>query len=296
MSMVTTKHVDQFQEDGYVLLEDYFDADRVEEFRDEANRLLELQINASIANDRQSERFSITENAQGTQTFRQLNLLLDLTRLFKNLAIEELSDLLAPLMSDNPISIDRTAKLNYKQPLPEPIDAIEAGRSDDRYPVHSDWDYYEGTYPEGIITTIVFLDDTVADSGPLEVWPGTHTTRYEHDIIEGLGRQVPDDVLDHDAGEQVTGPAGSVLMFDCRMVHSSGPNVSGRPRRFLIYGHAPESNVEAPIADGSARPESAGSYPQELIESTYENEYYRKKRRGEYTDQFSAPDEEIYPL
>jgi ectoine hydroxylase-related dioxygenase (phytanoyl-CoA dioxygenase family) len=296
MDAITADHVEQFREDGYVFLPGFFDADRVAEFRDEVDRILELLVNASIANDRQSTRLNVTENAQGTQTVRQVNPAIDLSRLFKSVAVEELPELLAPLMDDDPVSIDPTAQLNYKQPLPEPVDAIEASRGSDQYSVHSDWAYYEGTYPPGIVTSIVFLDENREDSGPLEVWPGTHTERYEHEHIEGLGRQVPDDVLDHDAGEKVTGPAGSLLMFDCRLIHSSGPNTSGRPRRLAIYGHAPAENVESPVDDHSARPDAAGRYPSELVESTYENEYYRLKRRGEYADDFSAPDESVYPL
>lgn len=296
MSSLTGDMVDQFETEGYVFLPGYFDEGRVEEFREEADRVLELVVNSSLATGRQSGRLTLAENAQGTQSVRQVNPSIDLTRLFKRLALEELADLLRPLMDSDPVSIDPTAQLNYKQPLPEPIEGIDAARGSDRYPVHSDWVYYEGTYPPGIVTSIVFLDENREESGPLEVWPGTHTERHEHDWIEDLGYQVPADVLDHDAGQRVTGPAGSVLLFDARLVHSSEPNTSGRPRRLAIYGHAPEDNVEAPIADGSARPDAQGSYPSELIESTYENEYRRLKRRGEYTDAFSAPAESVYPL
>jgi hypothetical protein len=297
MSVATEDRVEQFNEEGYVFLPGYFDRDRVETFRDEADRILELLVNASAANGRESGRLTVTENEQGTQTVRQVNPAIDLSRVFKGLAVTELPELLEPLLGDEPVSIDRTAQLNYKQPLPEPVDAVETTRGDDQYSVHSDWAYYEGRFPPGIVTSIVFLDENREDSGPLEVWPGTHTESYDHEHVEGLGRQIPDDQLDHDAGQTVTGPAGSVLLFDCRLVHSSAPNVSGRPRRLAICGHAPRGNVDAEVVDSSARPELAdGSYPSELVESTFENEYYRKKRSGEYTDGFEAPDESAYPL
>jgi ectoine hydroxylase len=296
VSTITDEKAEQFEEDGYVFLPGHFDEERVETFRDEADRILELLVNSTVANDRQSDRLNVTENAQGTQTVRQVNPSIDLSRLFKSLAVGELADLLRPLMDSEPVSIDPTAQLNYKQPLTESIDALEPSRGADRYAVHSDWDYYEGTYPPGIVTGIVFLDENREDSGPLEVWPGTHDERHEHEIIDGLGRQVPDGVVDHDAGEQITGPAGSVLLFDCRMIHSSSTNTSGRPRRLAIFGHAPADNVEAPIEDGSARPDAHSEYPSELVESTYENEYYRLKRREEFEDPFTAPDQSVYPI
>jgi ectoine hydroxylase len=296
MSQLSSDQVEQFREEGYLFLPGYVDDDRVEAMRDETDRILELLVNSSIANDRKSGRLMITENDRGTQTIRQVNPSIDLSRLFKDFARNELRDLVRPLMDSEPISIDRTAQLNYKQPLAERIQDIQASRSSDRYPIHSDWEYYEGRFPAGIVTGIVFLDENEPESGPLEVWPSSHTERHEHEVIDGLGRQIPESEIDRDAGRQVTGPAGSVLVFDCRLVHSSSRNTSGRPRRLAIFGHAPEENVETDVADGSARPESDETYPDELIESTYEHEYLRIKRRNEFEDVFDAPPMSVYPL
>jgi len=287
---ITADRVEQFREEGYVFLPEYLD-DAVERLSDEADRIVELAVNSSFANDRQSGRLDLTEDDAGEQTIRQINPSLDLSRAFKRLAVGELADLLRPLVDDDPVSIDRTAQINPKMPLPEPL-PLEAGRESDRYPVHADWPYYEGRFPPGIVTSIVFLDDCEADSGPLQVWPGSHTADYDHERVEGLGLEVPPDRIDHDAGEPVLGPAGSVLLFDARLVHSSEPNTSGRPRRLAIYGHAPERNVESDIRDGSARPEADSGYPSELVESTYEGEYHRKKRRGEFEDRFAVPDDD----
>jgi len=289
VTTITRDHVDQFREDGYVFLPGHFDADGVERLRDETDRILEATVNASLATGRQSGRLDVTEDADGNQTIRQINPAVDLSRLFKDLALGEVADLVRPLVDDEPVSIDRTAQLNYKMALPEPVDWLEGEERPSLYPVHSDWAYYEGTFPREIVTTIVFLDECRPDSGPIQVWPGSHADEYDHQRGEHGGLEVPPDELDHDAGEPVLGPAGSVLLFDARLVHSSDANTSGLPRRLAIYGHAPERTVEADVRDGSARPEAEGSYPGELVESTYENEYYRQKRRGEFEDQFDAP-------
>jgi ectoine hydroxylase-related dioxygenase (phytanoyl-CoA dioxygenase family) len=281
--------IEQFREEGYVFLPGYFDADRVEAFEAETERLLEQEINAALANDRKSERLKLAPGADGQPMAKAINPSIDLSRVFKDLAVEELAEILEPLLDDTPISIDRTAQLNYKLPLEESL-PFEDDRAEDAYPVHADWPYYEGRFPESIITTIVFVDECRLDSGPIEVWPRTHTESYDHEFTEGVGQEVPPDVLDHDAGEPVLGPAGSVLAFDARLVHSSGPNTSGHPRRLAIYGHAPKRNVDVPIEDGSARPDAANTYPTELVESTYLGEYYRKKRLGEFTDQFTVPE------
>jgi len=286
---ITPEDVEQFHEDGYVFLPGYFDADRVETFEDETERLLEQEVNAALATGRKSGRLKLAPGADGEPMAKAINPSIDLSRVFKDLAVDDLAEMLEPLLDDEPISIDRTAQINYKLPLEEPL-SFEDDRGGDAYPVHADWPYYEGRFPEGIVTTIVFVDECRPASGPIEVWPGSHTESYDHEFTEGVGREVPPDVLDHDAGEPVLGPAGSVLAFDARLVHSSGPNTSGHPRRLAIYGHAPEGNVDTPIQDGSARPDAANVYPMELVESTYLGEYYRQKRRGEFTDQFTVPE------
>ena len=285
---VTDDMAEQFHEDGFVFIPEFFDSEEIERFRDEADRMLEYVINSSLANERTSGRLNVVQDG-GTQSVRAINPSIDLSRVFKRVATEDLPPLLQPLMDDTPISIDITAQLNYKQPLPEPIEEIETSQADDRFPVHADWPYYEGWLPEDIITGIVFVDACTADNGPIEVWPGTHRQDLDHEQTD-LGLAVPPDELDHDAGEKVLGPAGSVLLFDSRLVHSSEPNDTDEPRRLAIYGHAPESNIETEIEDGSARPEAETRYPMELVESTYENEYQRLKRIGEYEDRFKAPD------
>ena len=287
---LSDERVETFHEQGYVFLPEFFSEAEVETFRDETDRILELIVNSSLANDRTSGRLDLKRDEDGNQTVRQINPSLDLSRVFKDLAVNEIADLLRPIQKDDPVSVDQTAQLNYKMPLPEPT-PLEAELSDDRYAVHADWPYYEGYFPPGIITSIVFLDDVGEDSGPLEVWPETHTKEIEH--VQGdFGLEASPDVIDHDAGEPLLGPAGSALLFDSRMIHSSGPNVSDMPRRFAIFGHAPGSNIAgAQVSDGSARPETVnkGVYPRELIESTYEGEYYRKKRQGEFEDRFESP-------
>jgi ectoine hydroxylase-related dioxygenase (phytanoyl-CoA dioxygenase family) len=295
---ISEDQVEQFHDRGYLLLPEYFDDDRVEEMRAEVNRILELRINSTVANDRQGA-LGLVRDADGNVSLRSMMVIFQ-SRLFHRLATTEVADLLRPLMDDDPVCLDTTSKLNPKQPLPnlspdtEELD-IEQRRTD--YPVHTDWVYYRRSgYPEGIITSAVLLDDVEADSGPIQVWPGTHTRALDHVDSDIGGWEVDRDQIDYDAGQPVLGPAGSVLLFHSKLVHSSEPNTSGRPRRLMIYGHAPRSNVDADIEDGAASPELQEGYPSPVVDARYHNEYRRTKQRGEFTDVFSAPDPDDYPV
>lgn len=283
--------VEQFNEEGYVFLPGFFDDDKIERFRNEADRILELTVNSSLANNRQSRRLSLNNHDDGTQSVRNLQPFIDLSRVFKRVAVNDLPPLLRPLMDDKPVSMDRTSQLNYKQPLATPVEELDGAPFTGDYPVHADWPYFEGKAPTptDFVIGSVFIDACTEDKGPLEVWPGTHKQKFEHEKTDLGAFAVPPDRIDHEAGQKVCGPAGSILLFDAKLIHSSEPNLTGEPRRIAVYRHAPAGNVENPIRDGSARPGGYG-FPQAIIESTYENEYRRLKRRDKYEDRFTAPD------
>lgn len=288
---LSREQVEQFKEEGYLFLPRFFSDDKVDCFRNEADWILELAVNSSLANNRHCQRLSLNEHDDGTQSVRNIQPFIDLSRVFKRVAVNDLPSLLRPLMDDKPVSMDRTSQLNYKQPLPNPIKELAGAPFTGDYPVHADWPYFEGKapIPTDFVIGSVFIDACTEDNGPLEVWPGTHKQKFEHEHTDLGAFAIPPERIDYEAGQKVCGPAGSILLFDARLVHSSEPNSTEGPRRIAVYRHAPASNVETRIEDGSARPGGYG-FPQEIIESTYENEYRRLKRQDEYEDRFTAPE------
>src|SRR5690606_4947712 len=55
--------------------------------------------------------------------------------------------------------------------------------------------------------------------------------------------------------EQATGPAGSVVLFDCNTIHGSGSNIAPSPRSnlFFVYNHI-DNRPEAPFDGMPPRP------------------------------------------
>ena len=101
----------------------------------------------------------------------------------------------------------------------------------------------------------------------------------EHGPIDN-GLEVPPNLIDHNGGIEVLAPAGSIFIFHVLLIHNSKPNVSGRPRRLMIYSHFPKAaNKGNDVRNGPGR----------LLESPWEWEYQRKKERGEFVDEFEAP-------
>ena len=234
---------EQFTESGYVFTPGLLPAETVSELQNEANELLELLVNASLYHKRNIRVFQTQSRTGKRASLRKVQPYLDLSSTFSSFVTsEEFLKPIGQLYGDDPVLDFRSSKLNYKQPLEHPIEGLAVEEREDEFPIHSDWNYYRrNNYPEGVTTTIVFLDDVEEDSGPLQIWPGTHKEEFEHEVVD-IGRQVVPGALDEYDSQTLLGPAGSVLTFDSRMVHSSSPNVSDRPRKFMISTHFPAAN------------------------------------------------------
>ena len=270
--------IQYFQEHGYVAMERVFSDDEVQRMRKEADDILELILNSSNSLERQSGRLDLVRNEAGFLV-RKIQPINDLSLYLSQISADSrLLDPMRALMNEEPILMEE--KLNYKQPLPGLSFGFETKpRGTDRFPVHNDWAYYRAqNYPQGIISSAITLDDCPAESGPIHIWPGTHKSHLEHESVD-IGLQVQPGLVDFEGGEDLLLPAGSVAFFSSLLVHNSRPNISGKPRRMMIYSHYPASaKMGVDVRNGPTR----------LREAPYEWEYTRMKLRGEENDVFRA--------
>lgn len=90
-----------------------------------------------------------------------------------------------------------------------------------------------------VLTFGVYLDDTSAEQGPLTALPGTHRGPL-FDQFDDSGRWTgavsARDVatLPTDRAVDLCGPAGTVVLIDCRVVHGSAVNHSSRLRPLFL--------------------------------------------------------------
>lgn len=276
---LTDEEIRAFHDRGYLVLRDVFDEGELEELRTEADRILELLVNSSLANDRTSGRLTLAEDESGTQHVRKIQPVNDLSLTVAEVSGDErFVGPIRTLLSDEPVLLEE--KLNYKQPLAESV-PLEATHQSTAWPVHNDWAYYrQDGYPRSLIWSAVCLDDCTDDNGPIHVWPGSHVRHLPHQDTDE-GPAVPPDEINHKGGVDVTATAGSVLLFHSLLVHNSRHNDSGQPRRLLLYSHFPEGEY------GTYFDQRNG--PVRYEESAWESEYYRKVWAGEFEDRFEAP-------
>ena len=92
------------------------------------------------------------------------------------------------------------------------------------------------------LMTLAFLEDVTLEMGPTRVIPGSHRGPvYDHYDTDGkwlglIGEHEKNQIK-HDDAVSVTGPAGSILITNCAILHSALPNGSGHRRPMVIIGY-----------------------------------------------------------
>ncbi len=264
-----------FSRDGYLVLPSVFNAAEVAAMRADADFVLELIVNSSLANERHSRRLDIRKRRDGAMVVRKIQPIVDLALALARFSNDDrLLRPMAELMGDEPVLMEE--KLNYKQPVPA-MDLFDVPADDDRFPIHNDWAYYQvNGYPKEIISSAITIDDCHEGNGPIRVFPGTHRRHVEHLRVRN-GLEVPPGTVDPGTAVSVLAPAGSVLLFHSCLIHTSGPNPSDAPRRMMIYSHYPKAAALGyDIRNG----------PNRLRESPWEWRYQRLKAQGAFADPF----------
>jgi ectoine hydroxylase len=141
------------------------------------------------------------------------------------------------------------------------------------FPWHSDfetWHLEDGMPRMRALSVSLLLSPNVVQNGPLMLIPGSHRrfvrcvgeTPDEH-FRQSLRKQefgVPDEAslttLTNEHGlTSAVGPSGTVVFFDCNVMHGSSSNITPFPRHnvFLVYNSV-ENRVVAPFGGTPPRP------------------------------------------
>jgi ectoine hydroxylase-related dioxygenase (phytanoyl-CoA dioxygenase family) len=273
----------ELKQKGYTVIEDAFDENEIAAMRAAADRILELIVNSSLANDRTSGRLALVENESGDQMVKKIQPINDLSMIFTEISRDDrLTEPMREFMNDEPRLMEE--KLNYKQPLPEPVEGLDTNRPTDAWPPHSDWAYFRAQdYPQTVVSSAIALDDLTEENGTMRFWPGSNDEFIEHKRFEnGLG--VPEEHIDRDESELIEAPAGSLIQFDSLAWHESSANITNEPRRLMIYSHFPAAAAQE---HGIAEDERNGATRRN--ESPYEWRYQELKDNSEFEDKFEAP-------
>lgn len=249
---ISARQAAQFDRDGYMILEDIFSSEEVAHLQKSAGDL--LADPASLDAD------TIVSEPQGNEIRSIFEIHAQSAAMARLAADARLAEVARFLLGDE-VYIHQS-RLNYKP-----------GFKGKEFYWHSDfetWHVEDGMPRMRALSMSVLLAENTPHNGPLMLIPGSHRTYLtcvgetpDDHYLSSLKRQeygVPDEVclaeLAHKHGIVApTGAPGTVILFDCNLMHGSNGNITPFPRAnaFLVY-NAVSNALEKPFGVEKPRP------------------------------------------
>ena len=250
---ITQAQAARFESDGYLVLENLFSDEEIAFLQREAGKLL---ADPSAL----EEETVITE--PGGREIRSIFRIHAQSRVLARLAADERLANVARFLLDDDVYIHQS-RLNYKP-----------GFQGKEFYWHSDfetWHVEDGMPRMRALSMSILLAENTPHNGPLMLIPGSHRSFLtcvgetpENHYRMSLKRQeygVPDEdslaeLADKHGIVAPTGKPGSVVIFDCNIMHGSNGNITPFPRAnaFLVY-NAVSNRLAAPFGVERPRPD-----------------------------------------
>ncbi|MCC6142234.1 MAG: ectoine hydroxylase [Candidatus Hydrogenedentes bacterium] len=255
---LSRQQLTKFDEKGFLFLESFVSPEGVKVFEAE---LAAMQESEAL----RQQPYTITEPRSGD--IRSVFMLHKVNDLFRDFARDERLVRIAQQLLGGDVYVHQS-RINFKP-----------GFAGKEFYWHSDfetWHAEDGLPRMRTVSFSVTLTENNPYNGSLMLIPGSHKTfvscvgRTPKDNYKSSLKQQEYGVPDHASIEMFverggiempTGPAGSLLIFDCNVVHGSNSNISPFPRSnvFLVYNSVANAPVDPPFAADRLRPEFLGN-------------------------------------
>ena len=226
-NLLSDEDLRNYQERGYLHLESFVEAATLTNLQRAAAEFVEVSRGLETSNKMLDlEPSHTSENPR----IRRLNSPVDNHDTFRTFALEGPAAALACRILGGPVRYHHS-KLNFKW---------SGGGEEIKW--HQDIQFWPHT-DFSPLTIGVYLADVDDVMGPMGVFPSSHQgPLYDQYLDSGEwgGAMNPKDVAQLDMNEIVwlTGPAGSVTVHNCCMIHGSIPNNSPNPRPLLLQTYS----------------------------------------------------------
>ncbi|GBO84385.1 ectoine hydroxylase [Marinobacter salsuginis] len=247
----------QYERDGFLVFNSFLDQNTVRQFREDLR---------AYEDDESILRSEGTITEPGKQEIRSI------------FGIHELSDRFDRLTRDPKILAMVRQLLGSDAYIHQSRINFKPGFHGKGFDWHSDfetWHAEDGMPRMRAVSFSIALTDNTPFNGPLMLIPGSHKTFVpcvgrtpEDNYQSSLKKQelgVPNNrdlaaMADEYGIKAPTGPAGSLIIFECNTLHASNANMSPWPRSnlFFVYNSV-ENQLQAPFCGNKPRPDFLGN-------------------------------------
>lgn len=249
---ISRDEAEHYENKGYLIRNDLFS-------QQEIARLIETS--AALRNDGQSIRSEDLVVEPGSDAVRTIFRLDEHSAVFARLAADARLANVARFLLGDEVYLHQS-RLNYKP-----------GFTGKEFYWHSDfetWHAEDGLPRMRTVSASVLLTDNSALNGPLMLIPGSHKqfiacqgetpdanhkSSLQKQEIGVPSREILEKLAAEAGLDAATGPAGTVIFFECNTLHASNGNVTPFPRSNAFFVYNAVSNAPtAPFAAAKPRP------------------------------------------
>lgn len=246
-----------YERDGFLVFNNFLDTETVRRFQEDLE---------AYENDDSILRSEGTITETGKQEIRSVFGIHELSSRFDKLTRNpEILGMVHQLLGSD--AYIHQSRINFKPGF--------HGKGFDWHSDFETWHAEDGMPRMRAVSFSVALTDNTPFNGPLMLIPGSHKTFIpcvgrtpEDNYQSSLKKQelgVPSDkdlknMADQYGIKAPTGPAGSLIIFECNTLHASNANMSPWPRSnlFFVYNSV-ENQLTAPFCGNKLRPDFLGN-------------------------------------
>jgi len=257
---LTAQQLGQYEEQGFLVLEDYIDRDQIEALNDGLQQMCDDEELCS------RDECIREPDSRAVRSF---------------FAVHELSPLFRQQVASNQFADIARHILGGEVTVHQSRINLKPGFQGKPFPWHSDfetWHVEDGMPRMRALSMSLCLTDNFAYNGPLMLITGSHKRfvvcvgetpkRHYKESLRKQAYGVPDNssltrLCQNAGGIAMPAPkAGSLIVFDCNTMHGSAGNLTPYPRTnlFFVYNHVDNALVE-PFSGQAPRPTYIASRP-----------------------------------
>jgi phytanoyl-CoA hydroxylase len=224
----------QFEDEGYLIVEDVLCKEELANCEAEIQRLHEVTAEYEATQNPelkhfQREPYAKDKQQDGLPVLRKIEQTRDFSNIFKNLAAHpKLISVVQNLIGEDLLLFRSTLML-------------KPAFHGSAHAFHQDSAYWPMD-PPSLVTVSMALTESTSENGCLQVIPGSHKWgMQEWGLIAQNTDKAQTNRDDIDTSGAIEAPlkAGSVMIFHSLTVHGSGPNKSANARHTALYAYFP---------------------------------------------------------
>lgn len=234
--MLTADQVAFYHENGFLRIEQVFDAQEVGALRDDLDWLIQTWANKDPGWSGPWRRAYMDEKTEAASKLIAMHDLHFYSQPWLRCVTKPaIGRMMSQLLEDGPVEVHHSTM------------HVKPSETGHPFPMHQDWAFYKHSDAR-YVDALVHLDDTCHANGEIRFLAGSHKAGPLEHVTEAEGKgctpHLPTDRYSLADTVAVPAKAGDLVVFNIHTIHGSHINTTGKMRRMVRVGYKHPHNLQ----------------------------------------------------